>query len=190
VTGDGRGDTRRGAAPGDGRVGAARDDGVPVPLPAWRRDFPYTADGEDDVTRREFVRFLMLGSGAFAAGTVGVAALTSSRGEPDGGEVEVIARERLSVAEPHLFRYPSENDPAILLLRPDGEIVAFSQKCTHLGCVVYLDDAAEELVCPCHEGGFSPDDGEVLFGPPELPLPRITLEVRDGTVWATGVEHG
>lgn len=188
------GDTLRDRGRSDGRDGAGREatgeDGTPVPLPVWRRDFPYTAAGEDDVTRREFVSFLMVGSGAFAVGTVGVAALTSSRGEPDGGEVEVVAREELSVAEPHLFRYPSENDPAILLLRPDGEIVAYSQKCTHLGCVVYLDDSAEELVCPCHEGGFSAATGDVLFGPPELPLPRITVEVRDGTVWATGVHHG
>lgn len=190
MSSDGHGDTLPRTGSSSSRTEATGEDGTPVPLPAWRRDFPYTADGEDDVTRREFVRFLMVGSGAFAAGTAGVAALTSSRGEPDGGDVEVIAREDLSVAEPHLFRYPSENDPAILLLRPDGEIVAYSQKCTHLGCVVYLDDAAEELVCPCHEGGFSPDTGEVLFGPPELPLPRITVEVRDGTVWATGVHHG
>ena len=189
MSGDGHGDTLPRTGSTDGRPGATAEDGTPVALPVWRRDFPYTADGEDDVTRREFVRFLMVGSGAFAAGTVGVAALTSSRGEPDGGEVEVVAREDLSVAEPHLFRYPSENDPAILLLRPDGEIVAYSQKCTHLGCVVYLDDAAEELVCPCHEGGFSAATGDVLFGPPELPLPRITVEVRDGTVWATGVHH-
>ena len=39
-------------------------------VPVWRRDFPYEAEGEDEVTRREFVRFLSLGSGAFAVSTV------------------------------------------------------------------------------------------------------------------------
>ena len=157
--------------------------------PVWRRDFPYEAEGEDDVTRREFVRFLSLGSGAFAACTVGVAALTSARGEQEAGEQEVVALEDLRVDEPHLFRYPTSKDPALLLLRPDGRLAAYSQKCTHLGCVVYLAEDAEELVCPCHEGGFSAETGDVLFGPPERPLPRIAIEVRDGMVWATGVDH-
>ena len=43
---------------------------VPVDPPKWRRDFPYTSGGEDDVTRREFTRYLVLASGTFAAGTV------------------------------------------------------------------------------------------------------------------------
>ena len=34
---------------------------VPVDPPKWRRDFPYTSGGEDDVTRREFTRYLVLG---------------------------------------------------------------------------------------------------------------------------------
>lgn len=163
---------------------------TPVPDPVWRRDFPYTSAGEDDVTRREFVRFLVLGSGAFATGTVAVAALTSARGDEDADPVEVVPLAELRTDRPVLFRFPTSDDPAILLLRPDGDVVAYSQKCTHLGCVVYLDGSGEDLVCPCHEGGFAAATGDVLFGPPERPLPRITLEVRDGTVWATGVEHG
>ena len=162
---------------------------LPDPMPVWRRDFPYAAEAEDDVTRREFVRFLMLGSGAFAAGTTGIAALTSLQGDDEGGTKRVAAVEDLRTDRPVLFRYPTGDDPAILLLRPDGEIVAYSQKCTHLGCVVYLDGSGETLVCPCHEGGFVAATGDVEFGPPERPLPRIDVEVRDGFVWATGVDH-
>lgn len=163
---------------------------VPDPTPVWRRDFPYTAEGEDDVTRREFVRFLMLGSGAFATGTVAVAALTSLQGDDEGGTTRVAPLADLRSDRPVLFRYPTSDDPAILLLRPDGEIVAYSQKCTHLGCVVYLDGSGETLVCPCHEGGFAAATGDVEFGPPERPLPRIAVEVRDGVVWATGIDRG
>ena len=58
----------------------------PVDPPKWRRDFPYTSAGEDNVTRREFTRYLVLASGAFAVGTVAVAAWSSLRpinhGEP------------------------------------------------------------------------------------------------------------
>ena len=47
--------------------------------PKWRVDFPFTAEGEDEVTRREFARYLVLASAAFAAGSVGVAVLTTLR---------------------------------------------------------------------------------------------------------------
>ena len=114
-----------------------------------------------------------------------VAGLTSARGEPDSGERSIVAVEDLRVEEPHLFRYPTDRDPAILLLRPDGDLAAYSQKCTHLGCVVFLDAEADELVCPCHEGGFSETTGEVLYGPPPRPLDKIEIEVHNGRVFAT-----
>ena len=196
---------RRGAGQHAGRTRSGRRPHAAGAGPGWRATATastwdcrcgdatsrYTAEGEDEVTRREFVRYLMLGSGAFAAGTVAVAALTSARGEPDGGSgrdrrPSTACRSR----SPTSSATRPTDDPAILLLRPDGELAAYSQKCTHLGCVVFLDDEADELVCPCHEGGFSAATGDVLFGPPELPLPRITLEVRDGTVWAIGIDHG
>jgi len=154
----------------------------------WRTDFPITSRGEDDVTRREFVRYLVLASGAFAAGSVGVAAWASVR-EPDRGEpMPIVEADAVVVGEAHLFRYPTENDPAILLRLPDDELRAYSQKCTHLGCVVYYSPDADELVCPCHEGFFDATTGVPTAGPPERPLPRIAVEVRDGTVWAVEVE--
>jgi len=167
------------------------DPAGPPEAPVWRRDFPYSSAGEDDVTRREFVRFLMLGSGVLAAGTVGAAALTSAQGQEHPAARKIVAESDVHADQGYLFTYPTDHDPAILLRRPDGSLAAFSQKCTHLGCVVYLDAGADRLLCPCHEGGFSAATGDVEFGPPERPLPRITVEVRGGDVWATGVvENG
>ncbi|MDZ7733222.1 MAG: Rieske (2Fe-2S) protein [Acidimicrobiia bacterium] len=81
-------------------------------------------------------------------------------------------------------RPEATNDPAIFRLA-SGELVAWSQKCTHLGCVVFWESDGDELVCPCHEGFFDPRSGEPTAGPPERPLPRIEVEVRDdGMVWA------
>ena len=67
-----------------------------------------------------------------------------------------------------------------------GELRAFSQKCTHLGCVVYYEPATGEMECPCHEGHFDAASGEVISGPPQRPLGRIDVEVRSGVVWALG----
>ena len=54
-----------------------------------------------------------------------------------------------------------------MLLRIDEQaVVAFSQKCTHLGCVVYYEAEADRWHCPCHEGNFEATTGAVISGPP------------------------
>lgn len=155
-----------------------------VPDPHWRRDFPFTSAGEELVTRRDFTRYLAAASGAFAAGTLGVAAFAAGR-DPDSGEPRpVVALAEVAEGSSYLFRYPTEADPAILLHLPGGELRAFSQKCTHLGCVVFWEPGEDDLLCPCHEGHFDLRSGRPIAGPPDRPLPAIDLEVRDGTVWA------
>lgn len=160
----------------------------PDDLPIWRRDFPYTSAGEETVTRREFTRYLALASGSFAVANVGVAAWASSRSASVGEEVRVVALDEVPVGGSHLFRYPDEDWPAIIIRLGEEEVVGWSQKCTHLGCVVFYAPDHDELECPCHEGFFDVRTGEVIAGPPERPLPRIALEIRDGDIWAVGYE--
>ncbi|QGG96706.1 QcrA and Rieske domain-containing protein [Actinomarinicola tropica] len=152
--------------------------------PVWRQDFPVTAAGEDEVTRREFVRYLVLASGGFALGNVGVAIWSSMREVAPGEPRPIVALDQLPENSAHIFEFPTSADPAILLHLPGGELRAFSQKCTHLGCVVYYEPEAVELECPCHEGFFEATTGEVISGPPQRPLGQIEIEVRDGVVWA------
>jgi Rieske Fe-S protein len=158
-------------------------------VPKWRLDFPLTSEGEDEVTRREFARYLVLASATFAAGSVGVAAWTSLREVDPGTARPIVASSALVEGAAWLFRYPTELDPAILVRLPDGELRAFSQHCTHLGCVVYWETARRQMRCPCHEGVFDARSGDVLAGPPQRPLARIAVEVRpDGMIWALGRE--
>lgn len=160
-------------------------------VPRWRADFPFTSEGEDEVTRREFVRYLVLASGAFAAGSVGVAAWTALRPINRGAPRAIVALSAVAVGGAHLFRYPTEHDPAILVRLAGDRLMAFSQKCTHLGCVVYFDRGSNEMRCPCHEGVFDARSGLVVAGPPQRPLGRILVEARgDGMVWALGEGRG
>jgi Rieske Fe-S protein len=160
-----------------------------VKTPKWRVDFPFAADGEDEVTRREFARYLVLASGAFAASSVGVAMLTTLRPVNHGTPRSIVASSALPVGAAHLFRYPTEFDPAILVRFPGGDLRAFSQKCPHLGCVVTWSRSTEQMLCPCHEGVFDARSGLVVAGPPQRPLGRIEVEERpDGMVWALGRE--
>ncbi|HEY8515937.1 MAG TPA: Rieske (2Fe-2S) protein [Candidatus Binatia bacterium] len=158
-------------------------------VPKWRADFPYTSDGEDEVTRREFARYLVLASASFAAASVGVAAWTSLRTINRGAPQPIVAASHVPPGGAYLFRYPTELDPAILVHLPDGELRAFSQKCTHLGCVVTYRPREGQMFCPCHDGVFDAKSGIVLAGPPQRPLGRIAVELRaDGMIWALGEE--
>ncbi len=157
---------------------------------SWRESFPSESAHEEDITRREFVRYLIFASGAFAATSIGIAAWSSTRTFNVGEPRPIVALDEIPENDSYLFRYPTEDDPAILVHLSDGELHAFSQKCTHLGCVVIFESDDQEFYCPCHEGFFAADSGRALAGPPLRPLGRILVEVRDGTVWALGAERG
>jgi Rieske Fe-S protein len=160
-------------------------------VPKWRQDFPLTSEGEDEVTRREFARYLVLASAGYAAGSVAVAVWSSLRSINRGAPRVIAPASALAEGAALLFRYPSERDPAVVVRLPGGELRAFSQQCTHLGCVVYWDRERGHMLCPCHDGAFDARTGAVVSGPPQRPLGRIDVEVRpDGMIWALGREVG
>ena len=87
-----------------------------------------------------------------------------------------------------LFRYPTDDDPCILVRDAAGRIDAFSQVCTHLSCAVVHRPGDDVLACPCHKGSFSAREGLPLAGPPTRRLPRIVIEQRGADLVATGIE--
>ncbi len=89
------------------------------------------------------------------------------------------------------FNYPKSTDAAVLVRTREGQLLAFSRKCAHLGCSVDFDEARHCLACPCHRGVYDTRTGYVMYGPPPRPLDQITLQVRaGGEVWAVGKRSG
>ncbi|HEX3083738.1 MAG TPA: Rieske 2Fe-2S domain-containing protein [Pyrinomonadaceae bacterium] len=89
------------------------------------------------------------------------------------------------------FDYPKANNPAVLIRTMDGQYLAYSRKCAHLGCSVDYDPAARCLTCPCHRGSYDSRSGYVMYGPPPRPLDQIILQMRaGGEVWAVGKRPG
>ena len=69
------------------------------------------------------------------------------------------------------------------LTRIDGEIVAISEKCTHLGCRVPWCESSSQFECPCH-GSFFNRAGEFRAGPAPRGMDRHPVEVQeDGLVY-------
>lgn len=157
--------------------------------PRWKQDFPIRWEEDHYVTRRELAKFLTLGSGTIAAATIGVA-VVGDRLRPSGRMAprRVEGAEALGRGSSLLFRYPSDEDPCILLRFDDGKLAAYSQVCTHLSCAVVHRQGSRELDCPCHEGHFDCADGRPNSGPPTRRLPRVLLEQTADGVFAVGVE--
>ena len=85
------------------------------------------------------------------------------------------------------FSYLTANDPAVLVRAHDGEFLAYSRKCAHLGCSVDFDSQRRCFKCPCHQGAYDLRTGYVMYGPPPRPLDQIGLQMRTGSeVWAVG----
>lgn len=172
--------------PPDGRSAAVQ--------PRWRRDFPIDWPQDEYITRRDFTRFMVLTSLAFVVGQFWILARNywrSARGEPPVREI--VSVDTVPVGGIHLFSYPEPNEKCVLVrLQADpaapNAFVAYDQQCTHLLCPVIPDPETGTLHCPCHEGLFDLASGRPLAGPPRRPLPRIRLEVRNGSIYATGRE--
>jgi Rieske Fe-S protein len=170
--------------------GTAAPNGLPlIDQPAWRRDFPIDWPQDHYVARRDFTRFLVLTSLPFALMQLGIGIVNwfrCGRGRQPAKAVASLAD--IPVGGVLSFDYPDENNPCLLLRPNDKTLLAYSQKCTHLGCAVTPEPEKNCLYCPCHKGYFALDSGRPTAGPPRRPLPHILLENRDGVVYAVAVE--
>ncbi len=165
-------------------------DGRPLEeQPKWRRDFPIDWARDEYVARRDFVKFTVLTSAAFAVGQLWIAVRSLLRRSEEAPSAAPIARvDDLPVGGAATFTYPEGSTPRLLVRMGEREFVAYDQQCTHLMCPVVPAVESGRLHCPCHNGWFDLATGEVLAGPPQRRLPRVRLEVRGETVYATGVE--
>ncbi|AUX22440.1 uncharacterized protein SOCEGT47_029430 [Sorangium cellulosum] len=186
-----------GTAPASAYAPAAEPDDVTVPpdgapleqQPQWRKDFPIDWPADQLVARRDFAKFLVLTSGAFTAGQGWIAAQDlARRGRAAHPRARIAALSEVAAGSARMFNYPGEHDPCLLIRTPEGELLAYSQACTHLACAVVPRIEEGVLLCPCHAGYFDLRTGRNIAGPPPRPLPKIELEVVDGEVYAVGVE--
>lgn len=154
----------------------------------WREDFPVRWDADHYLTRRELAKFLTLGSGILAAAT-GALAIAGREAPPAQYPAVLIpSAAQLLPGTSLLFRYPTDQDPCILIKTGSGELRAYSQVCTHLSCAVRYETEDNRIACPCHRGFFDVEDGRPTGGPPTRRLPRVVLRTQVNGIYAIGME--
>ena len=156
--------------------------------PLWRDEFSIQSSTEKYVARRQFAKFLILTSLGMFIGNLWILVRSWFAPKKLFEPRRASGLNEIGVGEVKLFSYPTSEDPCIMIRTAPEQIVAYSQKCTHLSCAVYFSRDRSRLECPCHEGYFSVGDGSVLQGPPPRGLPRITLKRQGDDIIATGVE--
>jgi Rieske Fe-S protein len=146
---------------------------------------------QSNIDRREFCNHVLLGS----AGVVLAASSLKATPAAQPGDKNVVSyppmkidgAERVMPGSFLYFDYPKRDDLAVLVRNSEGQYIAFSRKCAHLGCSIEFDSMRQCLACPCHRGVYDPRTGYVVYGPPPRPLDQIILQMRaGGEVWAVG----
>lgn len=155
----------------------------------WVEDFPFKTELEEYVTRRDFLRLLLVVSGGFMFGNLFVLFRSFEGSRLVTDRMDLGPTNVLSPGKSMVFNYPDESSPKILIRRLSGEYIAFDLKCPHLQCpIAYEVDKGESLVCHCHNGVFDLNTGRGIQGPPRefRPLQEVKLELSD-RLWAVGI---
>lgn len=93
------------------------------------------------------------------------------------GRIRTLAAE--AVTEGAVIEVPAAR---AFLTRVDGELIALSEKCTHLGCRAPFCESSGRFECPCHGTTFS-RAGDHLSGPAPRGMDRYLVEVEDGLIY-------
>ena len=128
-------------------------------------------------SRRRFIQLGLTTVGAAWAGTMVQSKLFPQASAQEAQPVEFSLSE-LPVGGVKRVTYAGT--PAIVI-RTAESIKAFSLVCTHLGCIVEWQAGQKEFYCPCHDGRFD-QFGEVLAGPPPVPLEQFPVRVQEDKV--------
>ena len=163
---------------------------------------------EEDASRRSFLK-RSLGVAAVLV-VAGVAAVTKSLWTPSSAPTGVFPKIKVAnIADLQTnvyetFDYPLEGESNMIVklgvaatggVGPDGDVVAFSIVCQHLGCIVGYAASNSHTpgpagTCPCHGSVYDLLHGAtVASGPAPRPLPQVTLQFDEATgdIYAVGM---
>ncbi len=162
------------------------------------------AENKPEVTRREFFKIGGATAATMGAATVGVMpelaeAVSESGRTTLNYPIKAVGKVgSMQVHKVVAFSYPDQASPCATVklgksvpggVGPQGDIVAYSVLCTHMGCpVAYNGDGTFQ--CGCHFSQFDAEkQGQMICGQATENLPRIELsyDAKTDSVSAVGV---
>ena len=105
--------------------------------------------------------------------------------------VRVCTLDQVNSTTPTQFRiaFRGENAPhgyedvrGVFVIRKGGDVLAFTNVCTHMGCSVRWLDWRDQILCPCH-GGTYDRWGNLIGGPPAHSLPLYVSRIEDNVLY-------
>jgi len=159
------------------------------------------SDKKQQVSRRQFLNYTLTGLGGFMAAGILTPMLrmavdpvlqpsTDSEFTNVGLSVDDITSEPQRVewqVEQVDGWYESEVTKAAWVFKnDDGDIIAHSPECKHLGCNVTWEgseDYPNEYFCPCHDGRYYKDGTNVPGTPPLAPLDEYEQKIENGMLF-------
>ncbi|MDG6939896.1 MAG: arsenate reductase (azurin) small subunit [Nitrososphaerota archaeon] len=171
-------------------------------------------DDKDENPRRKFIK-VMFAAGSIATigglGGVGKYLTPPIKFASQWPQIRIANVSQLQVMKPVVFLYPDTDTPNWLLklgvkaeggLGPDGDIVAFSSICQHLGCTPGLLSPGDSppcnssykaqfpmAYCCCHGSQYDLVQGaKVIGGPAPYNLPPVKLQIdSNNDIWAVAM---
>lgn len=131
----------------------------------------------ESIERRQFLNRMWMGGGALITGAAALTSWDLLQPLPTsgfGGLVRTIMPD--AVPENGVVEVPAAKS---YLTRINGDIVAISEKCTHLGCRVPFCESSGQFECPCHGSVFN-RAGDFIAGPAPRGMDRHPTEIGDG----------
>ncbi|WP_188206012.1 ubiquinol-cytochrome c reductase iron-sulfur subunit [Alkalibacillus aidingensis] len=153
----------------------------------------------NQVSRRQFLNYTLTGVGGFMgaamiAPMVGMAVDPLLKADSSGDFIYVMdvdeiteepQRKSFSIEQQDGW-YESEAERTAWIFRDEnGDILALSPICTHLGCVVDWETGNQdnEFFCPCHNGRYDSKGVNIPGTPPTEPLHAYEYRVEDGRLY-------
>ncbi len=156
---------------------------------------------KNEITRRQFLNYTLMGTGGFMAAGIlmpmvrfAIDPILKTEAASDMVDIDLKVEDITSEPVMKKFKvkqvdgwYESEVEQAAFVYKnDDGEIVALSPICKHLGCTVDWGtnpSHPDEFYCPCHAGRYYKDGVNVPGTAPIAPLDVYEMEIRDGKVF-------
>jgi menaquinol-cytochrome c reductase iron-sulfur subunit len=152
--------------------------------------------GSGHISRRDFVKLTTAAVGTFIGAVIGLPAIAYliepalkvgsaaawiPLGKLDGYEIGKPSLATFTRSKVNGWEKTVDSYGVFVLRKSETEVLAFSNKCTHLSCRVNWNQDQQQYICPCHDAHFD-INGKIISGPPPRPLDTYETKVEDGTL--------